>query len=165
MNFAKEDSSSIDVQKYLRRRSGSKITTENVQVHELYIFVIKCMLEVVKTVFRKFIYLIFHKVWTNEIMAVYFYLLLRFSFDWEDNQTMKTELETSWNSLKILRYASFFHSLSFVLDVLDINMIGNGQVCNRTVYRICLKLSTKIPPIARDFILSPSIPVLFHTFH
>lgn len=87
-------------------------------------------------------------------MILYFHLLLRFSFDWEDNQTMETELETSWNSLKILRYASFFHSLSFVLDVLDINMIGNGQFCNGTVYRICLKLSTKIPPIARDFILS-----------
>jgi len=35
VNFAKEDSSSIDVQKYLRRRSGSKITIENMQVHEL----------------------------------------------------------------------------------------------------------------------------------
>ena len=35
MNFAKEDSSSIDVQKYLRRRSGSKITTETMQVCEL----------------------------------------------------------------------------------------------------------------------------------
>ncbi|XP_020613799.1 neurofibromin-like [Orbicella faveolata] len=31
VHFAKEDSSSIDVQKYLRRRSGSKITTENMQ--------------------------------------------------------------------------------------------------------------------------------------
>ena len=35
VNFAKEDSSSIDVQKYLRRRSGTKITTESVQVCEL----------------------------------------------------------------------------------------------------------------------------------
>lgn len=117
MNFAKEDSSSIDVQKYLRRRSGSKITTENVQVHELYVVVIK-------------------------------YNCVRGSEN------------------------SFFHKLIvFVLDVLDINMIGNGQVCNRTLHSICLKRSMKIPlrATSRFLFLNPSIcleiSVLFHTFH
>ena len=37
VNFGKDDSPSIDVQKYLRRRSHAKITTDNLQVH-LYTF-------------------------------------------------------------------------------------------------------------------------------
>ena len=37
VNFGKDDSPSIDVQKYLRRRSHAKITTDNLQVY-LYTF-------------------------------------------------------------------------------------------------------------------------------
>ena len=36
VNFAKEEQSSLDVQKYLRRRTGSKITAESLEVDVLY---------------------------------------------------------------------------------------------------------------------------------